>query len=278
MKLLALIAPLAAVLLSAPALADPSTSELAAASAAEVRGAEIYAYDQAAWHSTDQLQDDMGKAHSSVEALRARGFAGFIVEPATDGLLLATYYGKKDGKAFALARYWMAGSAVKRGGLVSASDDSALSPLALKLVERRDQALAIAQADDVGICTDGPPNTVVLPPRPDGSIPVYLMSAMVKNGSFPGGGHYLYMFDAAGKLDSKRPFAKSCVMVEWGNVPKDAAGAGVTHLLDPQPNEIHVFISLTMPIPLGVLTSSNRELWWVDHGRITYKQTMDKQP
>lgn len=278
MKLLALVAPLAALLLSAPALADPSKSELAAASAAEVRGAEIYAYDQAAWHSTDQLHDDMGMAHLSLETLLARGFAGFIVEPAADGLLLATYYGKKDGKTFAIARYWMAGSAVKRGGLVSASDDSALSPLALKLVERRDQALAIAQADDVGICTDARPNTVVLPPRADGSIPVYLMSAMVKNGSFPGGGHYLYVFDPAGKLVSKRPFAKSCVMVEWDNVPKGADGVGFTYLLDPQPNEIHVFISLNMPIPLAVLTSSNRELWWVDHGRITYKQTLDKEP
>ena len=278
MKLLALIAPLVAVLLAAPVLADPAKSELAAASAAEVRGAEIYAYDQAAWHSTDQMQDDMSSAGLSVGTLRERGLAGFIVEPANDGLLLATYYGKKDGKTFAIARYWMAGSAVKRGGLVSAGDDGALSPLALVLIARREQAVEIARADDVGICTDGPPNTVVLPPRADGSIPVYLMSAMVKNGSFPGGGHYLYVFDAAGKLVSKRPFAKSCVMVDWGNVPKGAAGAGVTHLLDPQPNEIHVFISLNMPIPLGVMTSSNREFWLVDHGHITFKQVMDQQP
>ena len=278
MKLLALIAPLVAVLLAAPVLADPTKSELAAASAAEVRGAEIYAYDQAAWHSTDQMQDDMSSAGLSVGTLRERGLAGFIVEPANDGLLLATYYGKKDGKTFAIARYWMAGSAVKRGGLVSAGDDGALSPLALVLIARREQAVEIARADDVGICTDGPPNTVVLPPRADGSIPVYLMSAMVKNGSFPGGGHYLYVFDAAGKLVSKRPFAKSCVMVDWGNVPKGAAGAGVTHLLDPQPNEIHVFISLNMPIPLGVMTSINREFWLVDHGHITFKQVMDQQP
>ena len=278
MKLLALIAPLVAVLLAAPVLADPAKSELAAASAAEVRGAEIYAYDQAAWHSTDQMQDDMSSAGLSVGTLRERGLAGFIVEPANDGLLLATYYGKKDGKTFAIARYWMAGSAVKRGGLVSAGDDGALSPLALVLIARREQAVEIARADDVGICTDGPPNTVVLPPRADGSIPVYLMSAMVKNGSFPGGGHYLYVFDAAGKLVSKRPFAKSCVMVDWGNVPKGAAGAGVTHLLDPQPNEIHVFISLNMPIPLGVMTSINREFWLVDHGHITFKQVMDQQP
>ncbi len=278
MKLLALIAPLVAVLLAAPVLADPAKSELAAASAAEVRGAEIYAYDQAAWHSTDQMQDDMSSTGLSAGTLRERGLAGFIVEPANDGLLLATYYGKKDGKTFAIARYWMAGSTVKRGGLVSAGDDAALSPLALKLIERREQAAAIALADEAGICTDAAPNTVVLPPRPDGSIPVYLMSAMVKSGSFPAGGHYLYVFDAGGKLVSKRPFTKSCVAIEWGDLPKGAVAAGVSHLLDPQPTEIHVFISLNMPVPLGVITSSNREFWLVDHGHITFKQVMDQQP
>lgn len=278
MRLLAPIALLAATAFSVPALANPTPREQAAARAAEVRGAEIYAYDQAAWHSTDQLQVDMRRADLTYEVLADRGLAGFIVEPVSDGLLLATYYGKKQGKTFAIARYWMAGSTVKRGGLVKAGEDAALSTVALKLIERRDQAVAVASADKVEICTDGAPNPVVLPPRADGSIPVYLMSASVETGTFPAGGHYLYVFDAAGKLTSKRPFTKSCVLVDWRNVPKDATGASVSHLLDPQPTEIHVFVSLNMPGKFFVITTSNKDLWLIDHGRISFKQVMDAVP
>ena len=278
MKLiLAPLAALAALALAAPALADPTPSELTAASAAELRGAEIYAYDQAAWHSTDRLQEDMRRGRVSVEDM-TNNLSGFIVEPVSDGLLLATYYSKNGGKTFALARYWMAGSKVKRGGLVKPGEDAALSPLALKLIERREQAAAAATADDVSICTNGAPNTVVLPPRPDGSIPVYFMSASVENGTFPAGGHYLYLFDAAGKLASKRPFTKSCVMVDWRNLPKGAAGASVSHILDPQPTEIHVFVSLNMPGKLFVITTSNKDLWLIDHGQITFKQVMEEAP
>ena len=245
MRLVTPLVLLAATALAAPALADPTPSELTAASAAEARGAEIYAYDQAAWHSTDQMQDDMQRAGLTYDSMRELGLAGFIVEPVSGGLLLATYYGKKDGKTFAVARYWVAGSKVKRGGLVKSGEDATLSPLALKLIERREQAAAVARADDVSICTDGAPNTVVLPPRPDGSIPVYFMSASVENGTFPAGGHYLYVFDAAGKLASRRPFTKGCVLVDWRNLPKGAAGASVSHLLDPQPTEVHVFVVST---------------------------------
>ena len=277
-RLLAPFAFLVALALAAPALADPTPGELTAASAAEARGAEMFAYDQAAWHSTDRLQEDIQKGGLSIAKLRERGFAGFIVEPVSDGLLLATYYGKKDGKTFAVARYWMAGSKVKRGGLVKPGDDAVLSPLALKLIERREQAVAVAIADDVSIFTDGPANTVVLPPRADGSIPVYFMSASVENGTFPAGGHYLYVFDASGKLASKRPFTKSCVMVDWRNLPKQAAGASVSHILDPQPSEIHVFVSLNMPGKLFVITTSNKDLWLIDHGHIAFKQVMQDLP
>ena len=278
MRLLTSLVLLAAMTLAVPALADPSAGELTAASAAEARGAEIYAYDQAAWHSTDQMQADMQRAGLTYDSMRELGLAGFIVEPASDGLLLATYYGKKDGKSFAVARYWMAGSKVKRGGLVKPGEDAALSPLALQLIDRREKAVTVAIGDEVSMCTKGQPNTVVLPPRADGSIPVYFMSAAVENGTFPAGGHYLYVFDVAGKLASKRPFTKGCITVDWRNLPKGAAGASVSHLLDPQPIEIHVFVSLNMPGKLFVITTSNKDLWLIDHGHITFKQVMEEAP
>ena len=67
-------------------------------------------------------------------------------------------------------------------------------------------------------------------------------------------------------------------MVDWRNPPKGAAGASISHLLDPQPTEIHVFVSLNMPGKLFVITTSNKDLWLIDHGHIAFKQVMDAVP
>ena len=86
------------------------------------------------------------------------------------------------------------------------------------------------------------------------------------------------MFDVAGKLASKRLFSKSCVLIDWRDQPPKAEGAGLSHLLDPQPTEIHVFVSLNMPGKLFVITTSNKDLWLIDHGHIAFKQVMDALP
>ncbi len=269
---------LLAALIATPVLADPSAAELAAVREAESRGAEIYAYDQAAWHSTDRMQADLKKRKWTLDKAQQEGMAGYIVEPASDGLLLATYYGVKDGKTFAMARYWMRGSKVERGGFLKDGDDPALSPLALQLVETRKRAVDAAIEQKVFRCSRGNLNTVVLPPRADGSIPAYVMSSAVETGVFPAGGHYRYVFGADGKLLSSRAFSKSCVSVDTRNVPKKAAGFGVSHLLDPQPTEVHVFVSYNVPITLFVITDSNRYLWEVNKGKVTFKQVMETTP
>ncbi|NCU11452.1 MAG: hypothetical protein GXC70_04710 [Sphingomonadaceae bacterium] len=265
---------LLAALVATPVLADPTEPELAAAREAEARGAEIYAYDQAAWHSTDRMQADLKKRKWTLEKAQQEGMAGYVVEPAGDGQLLATYYGVKDGKTFAMARYRVRGSKVERGGFLKDGDDAALSPLALRLVEMRGKAVDAAIEQKVFRCTRGNLNTVVLPPRADGTIPAYVMSSAVEAGLFPAGGHYRYVFGADGKLLSSRAFSKSCVNVDSRNVPKKAAGFGVSHLLDPQPTEIHVFVSYNVPITLFVITQSNSNLWEVARGKVTFKQVM----
>lgn len=270
--------PLVLALAPIAALADPTAAELSAASEAEARGAEIYAYDQAAWHSTDQLLVDLKKRKSSMEQVSREGMAGYVVEPAGTGLLLATYYGVKDGKTVAMARYWVRGSKVERGGFLKQGDDPALSPMALLLVETRRKTIDAAIADKVFICTKGQPNTVVLPPRADGSIPAYLLSASVQTGRFPAGGHYRYVFGGDGTLLSSRAFTKACVDVDTAGLPKKAEGFGVSHMLDPQPTEIHVFVSYNVPVKLFVITDANRSLWLVDSGKVSFKQVMKDLP
>ncbi len=278
MNLLYRLLLIAAALAATPAMADPTAQQLAAAKDAEARGAEIYAYDQAAWHSTDQFQIDLKKAKLTIERISELGVRGYVVEPAEKGLLLVTYYGQKDGRTFAFARYWMAGSSVRRGGLVGPDEDAALSPLALKLVEMRGKAIAAAGEHKAFICGKGNPNTVVLPPRADGSFPAYVMSGATQTGRFPAGGHSRFDFDANGQLIAHRDFTKSCIDVVTGLPGKTAVGYGVSHSLDPQPTEMHVFVSYNVPIKLFVIIEPGNNLWEIDRGKVAFKQVMPEQP
>ena len=277
MNLLSRLLLIAAAVLATPAMADPTAQQLAAAKEAEARGAEIYAYDQAAWHSTDQFRIDLKKAKLTLEQVSEQGVRGYVVEPAEKGLLLVTYYAQKDGRTWAFARYWMAGSSVRRGGLVKPGEDAALSPLALKLVEMRGKGIAAAGEHKAFTCGKGRPNTVVLPPRADGTYPVYVMSGATQAGRFPAGGHSRFDFDANGKLIAHRAFTKGCIDVVTATPGKTAVGYGVSHSLDPQPTEVHVFVSYNVPIKLFVIIEPGNELWEIDRGKVVFKQVMPKQ-
>jgi hypothetical protein len=266
-----------ALTFSSSALADPGAAELAAAKVAEARGAEVFAYDQAAWHATDVYRDDLAGQGLSIETtLKDKGFesGGFIVEPAEGGLLLTTFFGTKSGKSQAMGRYWVRGSKVERGAPLKPGEDPSLSELATRLVAIRTKANAQIVADEAWFCTKGHPNTVILPPRADGSIPAYVMSASTVTGTFPVGGHYLFVYDAKGKLASKRAFSKSCIIADWRDMKDEAEGFGVSSLLDRQPSEVHVFISLNMPRKFFVIVQPGDELWEIDKGKVIFKQVM----
>lgn len=276
MNLLSRLLLIAAATMAAPALADPTAQQLAAAKEAEARGAEIYAYDQAAWHSTDRFVIDLRKVKLTLEQVSAQGVRGYVVEPTEKGLLLVTYYAQKDGRTWAFARYWMAGSSVRRGGLVKPGEDDALSALALKLVELRAKGVAAAGESKSFYCGMGNPNTVVLSPRADGTYPVYVMSAATQAGRFPAGGHSRFDFDGAGKLVAHRAFTKGCIDVDTAAIPKGAEGFGVSHSLDPQPTEVHVFVSYNVPVKLFVIIEPGKELWEIERGKVVFKQVLAK--
>jgi hypothetical protein len=274
MKFVAVPAFIGALLLSANAAAEPTPAHLEAVKEAEQRGAEIYAYDQAAWHSTDAFQRDLKKRKWTIERAQQEGLSGFIVEPAEDGLLLATYYIYKDARFTAMARYWVRGSKVERGGFVRPGQNPNLSVQGIVLVLAREKATDAAAGQKLFTCTRGRFNTVVLPPRQDFTIPVYLMSSSVETGVFPAGGHFLFVMGADGKLVSHRAFSKGCVNVDSRRLPKKSEGFGVSHMLDPQPTEIHAFVSYNVPVKLFVIVEPGNELWEVDRGKIRYKQVI----
>lgn len=263
------------LLIAVPAWAAPKPEELAAAQAAEARGAEMYAYDQAAWHATDRFLEDLKKYQPNQNGLR-----GYVVEADSGGLLKTTFFAERDGKLFAFATYWVRGSVVERGGLVGPDAASELSLLALRMIDARNKAIDAVAKPDHGFCADAPPNSLVLPPRSDGSIPVYIMTPQTANGAYPAGGHYRFDFDARNQLIGERRFMKTCMDVNFRQRGDEKPEMFVvSHLLDPQPTEIHAFVSRYVPISLAIITATNSEIWSVEDGRIAYVGPVeDKEP
>jgi hypothetical protein len=264
----AMTAPLTAMAASQPASSSSPAPTLSAPQAAAVaeaqdRGSRMVAYDRAAWRASDVFQKDAG---ARLDTLIAKGLTGYVVEPGDGDALLVSFFGRKDGRVFALARYVVAGGGVT-GGLEE--DMPALSPLGLRLADARDQALLAMGKPGHGMCSRSPPNTLVLPGG-DGALSAYVLSSTQDASTFPAGGHYRFDFDAAGKMVGERRFMMSCLQVSTRT--KDGVKPQVmfmTHLLDPQPTEIHTFISRTVPIDLMVLTMGNHQLWRVSDGVIT---------
>lgn len=259
-----------------PALAAPTAAESTAAAEAERRGLEMYVYDQAAWHATDRFQADIAKRPGGLDAIMRAGFKGYIVEPGASGGSETTFYGEANGAHFAIARYVTSASQSISGGFVEADGDRSLSLLAGRMIDAREKAMAEMQKPDHGLCSTTPPNSLVLPPGNDGIVRVYIMTSTTDANVHPAGGHYRFDFDGDGRLIAERRFMKTCFPINYGPSSKGRPEIVVlTHLLDPQPTEIHAFVSRNIPVPLGVVTVSNKHIWAVTNGTVQYVQDVE---
>lgn len=262
MKALAL-----AVLLAAPAAAQDAraaATEQAAIAQAAARGALIYAYDQAAWHGTDDMRAKVPDAASKV--------AGYLADGPADAPRLIFFDRQPTPHAYYVAQF-------RRGRLVSGrvlgpADDTALAPEAL----RRLRALAVATAtmrqSGLRACGGGPFNSVVLPADAAGTVRVYFLTPQTDNDHLPFGGHYVVEVAADDTASAPRAFSRSCLSLPThppaGPNGATAVGVSVSHLLDPVPTEIHVFASLAMGKPVFVATlNPTPRLWSVAGTRIT---------
>lgn len=228
------------------------------------RGRLLYAYDQAAWVSTDELLKALPDPHSA-------GVAGYVIEPTADGQLRAVYYRMDGDVPLAVFTADVRGRTVTASRLLAASDDANLGPLAARQVKALVAAKAEAAKRKLWVCAQDSFNAIALPPdAPDGPIPVYLLTPQTKTGEYPFGGHYEIDIGADGRVAGARAFAKSCINISATNTPKGAKTVAVfiTHLLDPTPTEIHVYLSLWMGETVFVSTKP-KGIWKVDGDRIT---------
>jgi hypothetical protein len=264
MRILTMMVAVATLVVSAPSAAQTITvapEQQAAIDLAEERGALIYAYDQAAWHATDDMLAKLPDAASSV--------GGWIVDGPVGGPT-AIFFDRDPQQPHAVYEAHFRSGALVDSKVLGPDDDRALSAERLRLIRARRAALEAFGKAEAKMCSPQRPNTVVLPPeQPDGAVLVYLLTPQPDLKRFPLGGHYRVAIAPDGTVGDVRSFANSCLMMS----PPEGDGKKpemffVTHLLDPVPTEIHVFTSLAAHLPIGVMTTANKRLWIVDGAHI----------
>ena len=254
------------LLVATGAAAAPSDDDAAALKRAAERGDRLYALDQAAWVTTDEML-------RKVPNPAASGIKGWIVEEQGDRLHVIYYH--PDGDSFKATFIADArGRTVLDSHRLAPGEDASLTPLEISMIRARE----VAKRQSVAPCTAGAMNTVVLPPAsPADPIAVYIMSAQVKTGEYPLGGHHEFDIGPDGRIVASRKFTNSCLnLTPAAQSPdKTTMALMVTHLLDPTPTEIHVFMSRTIGLPIYVGTSISRsgspmqKVWQVDGDQIT---------
>lgn len=230
----------------------PSAAEAQAIALAIERGQLIYAYDQAAWHGTDDFRA------RSLETLERSG--GWIVT-GTPVRTVLTFFDRTPGAPKPLYT-----ATFENGRLASSAlappDAPPLAGAELDLVK----ALVVAReaAAKLTFCANAPANTVVLPARqPGGPVLVYLLTPQTQADAVPAGGHYRLEIAADGKVSATRPFSKACLDLPLKPAEGEVVGLFINHFLDPTPTEIHVFTALSVGKPLFVSTASNDSVWVV---------------
>jgi hypothetical protein len=239
-----------------------SAEEMAAVQLALDRGQLLYAYDQAAWHGTDDFRAKAQTA-GTWDVLGARS-GGWIVDGSAGAPEIVFYdRDRANPEVLYVARFTDGGTRLVESRLVSPDEPSPLTPERRRLIDAQRAAYEAIAATDSRLCADARPNTVVLPPAmPSDPVLVYFLTPQTETGKYPLGGHYRVEVAPDGTAGPIRPFTKSCLTMDVGeNRP---VALQISHLLDPTPTEIHVFFMFATKLPLYVATTSNGRLWAVE--------------
>lgn len=263
---------LLAMLVTAPAHAQdkdddapqPIPAEIQpAVTQAEFLGRQLYLHDRAAWLATDAMLADkrMRKLQNSV--------GGWLTEPTALGVRVI-FIGDGDAPR---RLYEIDVDEAER--LSEPTLESPTPLTAEHLAQLRARNLAMSQSF---MQCARKYNTVVLPSS--SGMRVYLMPGFAEHGVYPLGGYHLYEIDGTGeKILSSRKFSNGCIEHHDSSkgLPKGAKPSfGMfTHLLDPQPTEVHVFVSLHAKVPLMIMTIDNKMMWPVKSGKVELVDTRD---
>lgn len=256
------------VLAQAPARAaapwiDPPVAAPAALQQAIARNvriaARMFVQDHAAAIAHDELLDRnvLGKD----ESLR-----GWVTDEHDSGVTVL-FVGERGGDTVGLYKV------VTEAGRIVVDGYAVLDPpLALTESQRAQfRARQLASTADVPRCA-ATYNTVALPAydKDDGSLHVYLIAATAVPGRIIFGGHHRFTISRDGTtIEDRRAFTKGCFEIEPKAGEGAVGGVLVSHLLDPNPTEVHVFLNLLNRTRIAVVTMENKLVWYVQGGRVT---------
>ena len=205
---------------------------------------------------------------SRVSDPEGAGIAGWIAEPAGNSTLV-TFYAEGEGEDAPSTVYR---ATILNGRITSrevflSGDRPPLNPVQARMAAAR----AATESEEQTACSAQPFNVLVVPPAgADEPVDVYRLSTPSQPGRFPLGGHFRATVAADGTVTESRGFTNACLDVD---APPLAEGErpgpiGVTHLLDPMPTEVHVFLARLIGRPLLVATGEPQRVWLVTGERI----------
>jgi hypothetical protein len=242
-----------------PVLTGPpqplSRADLAALDAAVQRGRLLGLIDRMGRFATQDML-------SRISDPSAAGIAGWIAEPEGNGVAV-TFYADTDAGPVAVYRAnILGGRIVSRDVHIAAAARPPLNPIQARMAAAR----AATGRLDHRPCAGEDFNVFVVPPATaDGPIDVYQISPQTRRGFYFLGGHFKTSIAADGSVAGQRGFTNACLDTA---VADPAAGArpapiAVTHLLDPLPQDIHVFLSIWTGHPLVVVAGDPQRLFAV---------------
>jgi hypothetical protein len=198
----------------------------------------------------------------------AAGISGWLAEPEGNGVTVYFYALGADGAAPAMVyRGNVLGGRVLSRETWLTGDRPPLPPLEARMATARH----IAEGQDHRACGADEFNYFVVPPTTaDGPIDVYQISPQSQRGRFPIGGHFKTIVNADGTIAATRGYTNACLDVAAADpvIGIQPSPIAVTHLLDPLPTEIHVFLAIWTRHPLVVAAGDPTRLFAVTEDRI----------
>lgn len=253
-----LIVALLALLLALPAAAQ-TPQERAQLDWAAARGRLLFEVDRAAWVTTDDFRERLSAADQQL-------IRGWTVERDGNGYAVVYFMTGEGNVRRALYRGRVENRRVVSRETFRPGAGPELTPMQRRIAE----GFTLIRQMNGRMCANSRPNLAIIPPDSvDAPMDVYVLTPQLQTGTFPFGGHNRATFSAAGALLSQRAFTNSCLDISnRAENGSEVAAVAVTHLLDPIPTEIHVFMSIWMGTPVAVATGEPRRIWMVTGDRI----------
>ncbi len=194
------------------------------------------------------------------------GIVGWIAEPAGNAMTI-TFYGNGAAGPVAIYRGDVLGGRVTERQIHLGGDRPPLTPLQARM------AAARAATDDLdnAACGGASFNVLVVPPASaTESIDVYQITPETQEGRIPFGGHFRTTVAADGSVSASRGFSPNCLDLAVPAAPANQPPPplAVTHVLDPMPTELHVFLAALARRPLLLATGEPQRIWLVTGERI----------